>query len=111
MKPTIDGLLGAVGRLHDGRLSFQQRVLTTGDFLATWVVEVAVHHLDLTRELAPPPPPAPALRIARDTIDALAGDPTPAGWSDIDAVLIGAGRVTASPEQAAMASGLTLPVL
>lgn len=44
----------------DRRLEFQGHVIEPGDFLATWVVEAAVHHLDLTLQLPDTPPPAPA---------------------------------------------------
>ena len=65
------------------RLEFQGHVIEMGDFLATWVVEAAVHHLDLTVELPDAPPPAPAsLQVTRETLDALLGEPPPTGaWS------------------------------
>ena len=68
-------------------------MLTTGDFLATWAVELAVHHLDLNAELAIAPPAAPALRLARSTIEALVDGDVPPSWSDETVVLLGAGRV------------------
>jgi hypothetical protein len=67
-------------------------VLATGDFLATWAVELAVHHLDLARELDLPAPDPAALRMSRDTVEALVGE-LPREWSDETAVLIGTGRV------------------
>lgn len=68
------------------------QVFTAGDFAAVWAVENAVHHLDL---LVPDPPAPEALRLARRTVDALLPAPTPTGWSDTDAVLVGAGRLSA----------------
>lgn len=99
MRPTAEGVMTSVGRMYDGAVAFQQRVLTTGDFLATWVVEVTVHHLDLIRELDLDLPPAQGLRISRDTVEALAGGLLPVQWADATAVLIGAGRVPPSAEQ------------
>jgi Mycothiol maleylpyruvate isomerase N-terminal domain len=78
----------------DRRLEFQGHVIDMGDFLATWVVEAAVHHLDLTVELPEAPPPLPAsLQVTRDTLDALLGEPAPAGWDDATYALKGTGRL------------------
>jgi uncharacterized protein (TIGR03083 family) len=90
---TADALNRAVARLDAGTVRFQGRVLPTGDFLATWAVELAVHHLDLNRELDLAPPAPAALSMARATVEALAGDALPASWSDEAAVLAGAGRL------------------
>lgn len=77
------GLRASVPRLVDGALAFQGCVLTTGDLMATWAVELAVHQLDLAREVDVPAPPDRALALARRTVDALAdaglGVPTFAG--------------------------------
>lgn len=62
---------GAEG-LADGVLAFQGGVLTTGDLLATWAVELAVHQLDLAREVDVAPPTPAALGLARRTVEALA---------------------------------------
>ena len=83
--------------------------MSTGDFLATWAVELAVHHLDLGRELDLAPPPGTALRLARATVEALAGQPLREAWSDTDAVLVGTGR--RPPPADAAGGGLHLPVL
>jgi hypothetical protein len=66
-----DALRSSVERLDDGVLAFQGGVLTTGDFLATWAVELAVHQLDLAREVDVAPPTPGALRLARRTVEAL----------------------------------------
>ena len=100
--------MGAARRLTaaadaDRRLDFQEHVLPVGDFLATWVVEAAVHHLDLTVELPQAPPPAPAsLEVTRNTLDALAGHEAPADWDDAAYALKGTGRLplTAADRQA-----------
>jgi hypothetical protein len=91
LRPTADGLLRATRAAAPGAVRFQGHVLATGDFLATWAVELAVHHLDMTRELDLAGPYPQALRLARQTIEALAGD-LPTAWSDETAVLIGTGR-------------------
>ncbi len=88
---TASALARGVQALPSGPLDFQGRVLATGDFLATWAVELAVHHLDLGRELDLAPPEPTALRLARETVEALAG-PMPADWSDEEVVLLGTGR-------------------
>ncbi|HEY0240312.1 MAG TPA: maleylpyruvate isomerase N-terminal domain-containing protein [Friedmanniella sp.] len=66
-----DALVLGVARLPDGALAFQGGVLTTGDLLATWAVELAVHQLDLAREIDVAPPSPDALAMARRTVEAL----------------------------------------
>jgi hypothetical protein len=84
----------------DRRLEFQGHVIEMGDFLATWVVEAAVHHLDLTVELPDAPPPVPAsLQVTRDTLDALLGAPVPMGWDDATYALKGTGRLALTVEE------------
>ena len=73
LRPTVRGIQTATRALVPGAVRFQGHVLATGDFLATWAVELAVHHLDLGRELDLEPPARPALRLARATVEALAG--------------------------------------
>ncbi len=110
--PTAAGLRRAVSAMGPGAVEFQGHVLTAGDFLATWAVELAVHHLDLTADLDLAPPAPDALRLARETVEALAAV-LPEQWSDETAVLIGAGRVELTDEQAreAGAAGARLPAL
>lgn len=113
LRPTAEGVATAVAALEPGALRFQGHVLSTGDFLATWAVELAVHHLDLGRELDLAPPVPAALRLARNTIEALVGEPLPAPWPDGTAVLIGAGRLDPEEElrRQVGALALRLPVL
>jgi uncharacterized protein (TIGR03083 family) len=92
LRPTADGLVRAVRAAAPGVVRFQGHLLATGDFLATWAVELAVHHLDIARELDLPDPYPGALRLARETVEALVGE-LPARWSDETAVLVGTGRV------------------
>lgn len=98
---TADGLDRGAAALTPGAVAFQGHVLTTGDFLATWAVELAVHHLDLGRELDLAPPAGPALRLARATVESLVERPLPAGWSDDVAVLVGTGRLPLDDGQCA----------
>jgi hypothetical protein len=100
--PTADGLRRAVPAATAPAVHFQGHTLAFGDFLGTWAVELAVHQLDLSGDLArlspqEEPPvalPAPAaLRLTRRTLDELHGKSLPPDWSDTYAVLAGAGRV------------------
>ncbi|MEU4625830.1 maleylpyruvate isomerase N-terminal domain-containing protein [Actinoplanes sp. NPDC023801] len=111
--PTVEGVRAAASRLEPGSVRFQGHVLATGDFLATWAVELAVHHLDLGRDLELPPPAPAALRLARRTVEDLAGTDVPGSWPDDVIVLLGAGRVRADAAQCAEAPAFTrrLPVL
>ncbi|WP_214407268.1 maleylpyruvate isomerase N-terminal domain-containing protein [Pseudonocardia lacus] len=93
LRETADGLHRTVRAGAPGAVRFQGHVLSTGDFLATWAVELAVHHLDLGRELDLPAPHPGALRMARETVEALVGELLPPEWSDEAAVLAGTGRV------------------
>lgn len=72
-------------------VAFQGQRLRVGDFLATWAVEVACHHLDLALPDGHPAPPDAALRLTVETLEALAGQPLPSALSDfspLDAVVL-----------------------
>jgi hypothetical protein len=99
--------------LGPGTLRTQGRILRSGDFLATWAVELAIHHLDLSRELQLAPPASSALALARQTIESLLGGRLPDGWDDAEAVLIGAGRTGPDRDQIEQAGDLArrLPAL
>ena len=103
MAGTLATVLRAVSA---GRHAFQGHVLTSGDLLASWAVENAVHHLDLLVE-APPPPTA--LGVVRRTAEALLDERLPAAWDDTTAALVATGRV-APPDGASHLSD-RLPVL
>ncbi|GIM94707.1 maleylpyruvate isomerase N-terminal domain-containing protein [Paractinoplanes toevensis] len=108
--PTVAGVRSATTALRPGRVRFQGQVLTTGDFLATWAVELAVHHLDLLRDDDPPVPAA--LRLARLTVEALVGGAFPADWTDATVALLGTGRVRPDAAQIEAAPlARELPVL
>jgi uncharacterized protein (TIGR03083 family) len=111
LHPTADALAAAVAALPDGAVAIQGHTMRTGDFLATWALELAVHHLDLGAELTLPPPAPSALGLARATVEELAGGPLP--WDDETTVLIATGRLVPDEEQVAQAGPLAarLPVL
>ena len=113
LRVTFDGVRRSVVAADADAVSFQGKVLSTGDFLTTWAVELAVHWLDLGRELQLPDPPASALGVTRATVEALVGGALPAGWSDTEAVLLATGRVPLDATQRADAEDLAdvLPVL
>jgi uncharacterized protein (TIGR03083 family) len=70
LRPTAEAVGSLTARLPAGALRFQGLVLTTGDFFATWAVELAVHHRDL--RFGEPDPDA--LRLARRTAEARGQD-------------------------------------
>lgn len=99
LRDAADAIMDAAARLTDHSLEFQGHVILAGDFLAIWAVELAVHHVDLGRDLEIGDPTDTALRLTRDTIDALLGTPVPTGVCDLDALLIGSGRIPAPQDQ------------
>jgi uncharacterized protein (TIGR03083 family) len=113
LRPTAHGIARAVAALPPGALRFQGHVLSTGDFLTTWAVELAVHHLDLGRELELDPPAPAAVRLARTTVESLAEGQLPKEWSDELTVLLGTGRLRPNEHQARQAGVMAhrLPVL
>ncbi|WP_145981537.1 hypothetical protein [Pseudonocardia sp. HH130629-09] len=55
------------------------------------MVEVVVHHLDMTVVLPDAPaPPASGLAVVRETVLRLAGDAAVAGWEDDTALALAA---------------------
>jgi Mycothiol maleylpyruvate isomerase N-terminal domain len=77
-------------RMPDHAVLFQGKTMTSGDFLATWVAELAIHHLDL--DAAAGRPTDGSLQVARRTVEAIADVDLPEAWLDEDAVLIALGR-------------------
>ena len=75
----------------------QGHVLTAGDFMLTLAVEAAVHHLDLTVELALLGPAAEPVRVARNVVEGVLDATLPSGWDDATAVLLGTGRMGPTP--------------
>jgi hypothetical protein len=88
-------------------------VLALGDFIGTLVVEAAIHHLDLVKNLPTQPGPAPAaLSIATATIDGLLDGARPSHWDDVAYTLKATGRQPLSDEdrRALGAAAGSLPV-
>jgi hypothetical protein len=109
LKFHLDDVGSAAGRaagLADPalRVSTQDKVLTVGDYLSAYVLEWALHHLDLIAHLPDAAvPPAETLAAARTSLEKIAGTAFPASFSDEDALLIGTGRRTPTDaEQAAL---------
>lgn len=97
---TVAGLHRLVGDLAaPHRLEFQGHVLEVSDFVASWTVEVVVHHLDMTVELpGAPAPPSSGLAVVRDTVAALVPDPAVLdGWDDRALALAATGREPGLP--------------
>lgn len=88
------GLRHAANTLTDGSIAFQGHVFTAGDMLATWAVELAVHHQDLALPAGAPAPAPAAVRIGRRTAEAI--DSRPASRvgteDDLAVMLAGFGR-------------------
>jgi hypothetical protein len=74
----------------------QGHVLRAGDLVRTLVVEAAVHHLDLVVALDRPLPSAGPLRLVRETLDGLLGEPLPLPWDDVTYARTGTGRTPLS---------------
>ncbi|MDX2543998.1 maleylpyruvate isomerase N-terminal domain-containing protein [Streptomyces sp. WI04-05B] len=101
LKFHLDDVGSAAGRaagLADPavRVGTKGEVLTVEDYLSAYVLEWTLHHLDLIARLPHPArlPPAETLAAARALLEAIAGTPFPAAFSDTDALLVGTGRRT-----------------
>lgn len=93
VRTTVTGLRRLVSDLETPyRVEFQGHVLEVADFVATWVVEVVVHHLDMTVDLpGAPEPPASGLGVARETVTRLVDPPDALdGWDDDRALVLAA---------------------
>lgn len=77
--------------MAEGTVEFQGKRLRSGDFLATWVVELAIHQLDFG-DTHPEPP---GLEWTRRTPEAIAGSDLPSGSDGRTNVLVALGRVPA----------------
>ncbi|MGW7069165.1 maleylpyruvate isomerase N-terminal domain-containing protein [Streptomyces sp. NPDC054855] len=98
LKFHLDDLGSAAGRAAaladpDARVSTRDEVLTTGDYLTTYVMEWTLHHLDLIAHLPNVAgPPAEGLARSREMLEQIAGAAFPTSFSDTDALLVGTGR-------------------
>ncbi|MEU1811797.1 maleylpyruvate isomerase N-terminal domain-containing protein [Micromonospora aurantiaca (nom. illeg.)] len=100
LKFHLDDVGSAAGRaaeLTDLARTVRTRgqVLTVEDYLAAYVLEWTLHHLDLTAHLPHVrTPPADSLRGARELLERIAGFAFPQSLSDAEALLVGTGRRT-----------------
>ncbi|MEV0523239.1 maleylpyruvate isomerase N-terminal domain-containing protein [Streptomyces sp. NPDC050439] len=98
LKFHLDDVGSAAGRAAaladpEARVSTRDEVLTTADYLTTYVMEWTLHHLDLVADLPNVArPPAEGLARSREMLEQIAGAAFPASFSDTDALLIGTGR-------------------
>ncbi len=90
LREVAAAVLRGLDSFDDRPCLWQGHVFAPGDFLAVWAVEGVVHHLDLISDQAAP---ASALTLARGTIEAIVGEPLPPSWTDVEATLIGTGRM------------------
>jgi hypothetical protein len=88
LRDVADSLAGVVSQSPDRTVLFQGKVMTMGDFIATWVTELAVHQLDLGTTADSPV----GLPFARRTLEAMADADLPDSIPVRDAVLAGLGR-------------------
>lgn len=107
LKFHLDDVGSAAGRAADladpgERVSTQEMVLTTGDYLSAYVLEWTMHHLDLVAHLpSVAGPPADGLARTRVMVEKIAGAEFPPSFSDTDVLLVATGRRTATEAEAA----------
>ncbi len=99
LRMAANAVHGAADHMPDGRVSFQNHTLTSGDFLATWAVELAVHQVDLGHTLDVADPTPESVSMIRRTVEALLDTQLPADWSDLTCVLLGTGRRPPSTDE------------
>lgn len=86
-------------------------MLTTGDYLAAYVLEWTLHHLDLIAHLPDAAdPPAEGLARSRELLERIAGAAFPPSFSDKDALLIGNGRRAPTDGEKAALGGSATPL-
>ncbi|WP_435193672.1 maleylpyruvate isomerase N-terminal domain-containing protein [Streptomyces sp. NRRL F-5630] len=109
LKSHLDDVGWAAGRAArlaapEAHVGTRGQVLTVADYLSAYVLEWTLHHLDL---IAPLPeaaaPPAACLESSRALLGRIAGAPFPPSFSDREALLVGTGRRTPTPEERASA--------
>ncbi|MGC4911652.1 maleylpyruvate isomerase N-terminal domain-containing protein [Streptomyces albogriseolus] len=119
LKFHLDDVGSAAGRAAEladpaALVSTKGKVLTAGDYLAAYVLEWTLHHLDLIARLpSAPRPPARTLAAARTALERIADAPFPDELSDTDALLTGTGRRAPTAGETAALGGLTarLPLI
>lgn len=91
LQVEAETLATVVAHVPDRTVLFQGKAMSTGDFIATWVVELAIHQVDLSTTADTPV----GLPLARRTIEAVADADLPADVPLTEAVLAGLGRIPA----------------
>jgi mycothiol maleylpyruvate isomerase-like protein len=109
LKFHLDDVGAAAGRaatLANPRalVSTRGEVVTIGNYLAAYVLEWTLHHLDLIARLPDAaPPPVECLARSREMLEEIAGTAFPASFSDEDALLVGTGgRAPTNEERSAL---------
>jgi hypothetical protein len=116
LKFHFDDVGAAAGRAAEladpeALVSTRDEVLTVRDYLAAYVMEWTLHHLDLIAQLPSiEGPPAETLAAARASLEKIAGEPFPAAFSDTDALLVGTGRRAPTEAERAALGGLAARV-
>lgn len=112
LRHHLEDLGAAAGRAAllahpDLPVTTQGMTLTVRDYLAAYVLEWTLHHLDLIAHLDPADgalaegPPAEALAAARDMVERRLRLRLPVTWADADALRIATGRRPASEAEQA----------
>ncbi|MFG1945554.1 maleylpyruvate isomerase N-terminal domain-containing protein [Nonomuraea sp. NPDC048826] len=115
----LDDVGSAAGRAAEladphALVTTRDEVLSTGDYLAAYVLEWTLHHLDLVAHLpSVPGPPEEALARSRQMLETIAGTPFPTSFptsfTDEETLLIGTGRRTPTATQRATLRDLPVP--
>lgn len=93
-RDTSESAIRAARACTHAALEVHGHSLPTADYIATLVVEAAIHYLDLTLRLADAPASDPAsLALVRQVLEALAGTLLPAEWNDATCALKATGRL------------------
>jgi hypothetical protein len=91
------------------KVSTQDMVLCTTNYLGAYVWEWTLHHLDLVAHLpGVAGPPAATLARCREMLEQIAG-PFPAQWSSTDVLLVGTGRRAPAEAERAELGDLRIP--
>lgn len=88
---VVMGLRQTVPTMPDAPVQFQGHAITAGDLLATWAVELVVHHHDVNAPRGPAALSPAALAIGRRTVQALRNNSIDGG-DDLSVLLAGFGR-------------------
>ncbi|EMD22639.1 maleylpyruvate isomerase N-terminal domain-containing protein [Amycolatopsis azurea] len=100
----VGSAAGRAARLADPatRVATRDIVLSAGDFLAAYVLEWTLHHLDLVAHLPHiDGPAADSLARTRQILEERTGEKFPESFSDTDALLVGTGRREATDAEKA----------